>query len=189
MKWFLAVLVLFGLPAWANENIDTVSLIKQQGKNVHIVRVDDLKAGSAVYQIRICVEDCAVWEAPAESEQALADYVYLYALYKGYHKDDRHFSNDEGMGWATFRYLPMIVNDSKSGFGRQLLNKYGSEYACRAGKSQSLCVLHQLFVNHKIRRYGTHWDEGANLITALNEVGNTKGAPKDVPYGGEPGLQ
>jgi hypothetical protein len=182
MKFAWVIVALCSVPVWAADGVDTISIIKQQGRQVTLIEIEDMKSGKAVYQVQICGDGCDLWEAPTDSLRALTDYAYLYALYKGNYTDNSRPAGKDAQGRTLFHPLPMVEQDATNGYGHRLLQQYSAEYDC--GKADNpVCVLDNIFTAHKLRAYGVAYDEGA-AVTSASIAGPD--SPHDVPYGGQP---
>ena len=147
---------------------DAMGLLEKQPHRVDVYKLEDVTKGTGVFRVELCIveERCILFESDLSKSVELADYAYLFAVYVGGEKPSHTYYGD-----IDYPLTKMVEEAKRTGYAKELLNKYSSEYGC-AGKVQvDRCVLSALYKAAGIHRYIVNYDEGT-YYEAVDEFGN-----------------
>ena len=153
--------------AAADDKPDALALLKQHPEFATLTKVTDITKGGAVVDITLCRHkngNCERFEAKADKAADLADYVYLFAAYKGKYAASKPATPKSAKPLAD-GFLQEVQD---KGYGQSLLDFYSSKMACGDQKDIAGCVLHKLFGSIGIQRYIVErtYGGGVSILTA-----------------------
>jgi hypothetical protein len=144
--------------------VDTMSILEAQKDAIIVRQSINLGNHHITNEIEICLtNDCDMFTSQnASSLVKLADYVYLYSVYKGEYVD---FSKPLPSG--GFEAAPYVAQAKKEGYAKEVLDSYLGEYKCEADKDTVNCVLRSISKAYSIRHYRVTYDEGSRIQTLV----------------------
>lgn len=175
MKHVRHLLILFAcLPIAALAKPDTLQMLEQQKSLTTVSKITDIGSGDVEYRISLCPSkdetvDCDVFSSDGKHLTELADYAYLFAVYKGRYKDP-HAAVAEG---AKRPLLPMLQEAHDKGYADELVKAYSQTYAaCQKAKDAALCILKQMRTQVPISLFKyEHRPGGAYSLVDVDENG------------------
>lgn len=143
-------------------------LLKQHPEFATLTRITDVTRGGVVVDITLCRQKggkCERFESDAKSMDDLADYVYLFAVYKGNYAPQKP-------GTRKTLASALLQEAQDSGSGKALLELYGDKTACAGKQDVPQCVLHSLYKSIGVQRYIVERNDGGGVyILTANEDG------------------
>jgi len=138
--------------AKADDQPSGLGLLKQHPEFATITKITDLADQTGRVDIALCrskrqAVNCELFEGTPASLEAMADYVYLYAVYRG--KYDKTAAGKPTQTLAD----GLLREAADKGYARALLDHYSAKYTCNREKDPTDCVLHKLFVSSVTWRY------------------------------------
>ncbi len=150
--------------AVADDRPNSLELLKRHPEFVTLTRVTELSSGTAVIYITLCrqkTSNCERFESNASTTDELADYVYLFAVYKG-----KYAPKKPGVGKTLA--VAFLQEAQDSGDGKTLLDYYSGKTDCSGNQDVPRCVLHSLYKSIRIQRYIVEHDDvgGVGIFNA-----------------------
>ena len=148
----ILTLMAWGPSALADDKPDALALLKLHPEFVTLTKVTNVIKGRSWLDITLCrhtTGDCERFNAAASRSDDLADYVYLFAVFKGKYAPSKPVTQ-KGRKWLG---NGLLQDAQDKGYGQTLLDHYSSKTACGDQKDIPGCVLHSLFGSIKIQRF------------------------------------
>ena len=146
------VLLACSLQGFAAEKPDTTSILKQHPEFVTLTRVTKFIHSDEAVRITFCrstTSDCEVFESDADKLDPLADYAYLFAVYKGKYGDVQGTASKRKPHAAD----ALLQEAQDKGYAKNLLDFYAAKYSCDTQKDPAGCVMHRLWKAAPVSRY------------------------------------
>lgn len=153
--------------ATADDKPDGFALLKQYPKFVTLTEYGDLGVAASWVDITLCRQQagkCERFESAAAWTNDLADYVYLFAIYKGNYSSPKAATGKD----AKSRAAALLQEAQDKGYGKAMLDYYAGKTSCAGKDDVAGCVLHTLYGRIGIQRYIVERDDtgGVSILTA-----------------------
>ena len=159
--------------AMAGDKPDALAILKKHPEFVTLTQYTDMKTGDVNLVATLCRRkdaDCEMFVDKGNDLPAMADYVYLFAVYEGKYGQAKGASSAGGKGAAA-----ALLEEAKTkGYGQALLGYYTGKYPCKDSQDAAACVLHKLWGAGAIeRRIFRKESDGSYALIFVDEDGSS----------------